>query len=157
MSEREAAVANGSAHDAIRHDGREVVLVSEADGVLVTRPASGVRIEEPDDRSLYYRLVLEHAHTRAVAGGRLLDVHDADPDRLVDFLSARDWQPLDDGRTGRVAPLAVEGVGTTLEGTIRLLGADGLLKPRFYQAVLDGTDGSSCMTLPERGSWVGPM
>ncbi|MCA1849074.1 MAG: hypothetical protein LC704_08835, partial [Actinobacteria bacterium] len=155
MSEREAAVANGSAGEAIRHEGREVVLVSEEDGALITRPASGVRIEEPADRSLYYRLVLEYAHGRAVAAGRLLDVHDADPDRLVGFLTARDWQPLDDDRAGRVAPLAVE--GTTLEGTIRLLGADGLLKPRFYQAVLEGAGGVSCMTVPERSSWVGPM
>ncbi len=155
MSERDAAVAHGPARETIRHEGREVVLVSEEDGVLITRPASGVRIEEPDDRSLYYRLVLEHAHARAVAAGRLLDVHDADPDRLMDFLIARDWQPLDDGRAGRVAPLALE--GTALEGKVRLLGADGLLKPRFYQAVLEGTGGASCITVPERGSWVGSM
>jgi len=155
MSEREAAVANGMSREAIRHDGREVVLVSEEDGVLVMRPASGVMIEEPDDRSLYYRLVLERAHAQAVAEDRLFEVYDADPDRLVDFMTARDWQPLDDGRAGWAASLAVE--GTKLEGTIRLLGADGLLKPRFYQAVLEGPGGTSCMTLPERGSWVGAM
>src|SRR5215217_2303628 len=155
MTERRATVANEP--EALRHEGRDIVLVSEGDGVLITRPAPGVSIEEPDDRSLYYRLVLGHAHSRAVAGGWLLDVHDADPDRLLDFLSARDWQPLDDGRAGRVAPLAVEGAETTLEGTIRLLGADELLKPRFYQAVLDGPGGKSCMTVAERGSWVGSM
>src|SRR5215218_5534813 len=155
MTERRAAVTNEP--EALRHDGRDIALVSEGDGVLITRPAPGVSIEEPDDRSLYYRLVLGHAHSRAVAGGRLLDVHDADPDRLLDFLTARDWQPLDDGRAGRVAPLAVEGAETTLEGTIRLLGADGLLKPRFCQAVLDGPGGKSCMTVAERGSWVGSM
>src|SRR5215211_7016551 len=155
MTERRAAVANEP--EALRYDGRDIVLVLEGDGVLITRPAPEVRIEEPDDRSLYYRLVLEHAHSRAVAVGRLLDVHDADPDRLMDFLTARDWQPLDDGRAGRVAPLAVEGAETTLEGTIRLLGADGLLKPRFYQAVLEGPEGASCMTVPERRSWVGSM
>src|SRR5215217_4254171 len=100
MSDREGAVADGSAPGTIRHDGRDVVLVSEEDGALITRPASGVRIEEPGDRSLYYRLVLEHAHARAVATSRLLDLHDADPDRLVGFLTAHDWQPLDDGRAG---------------------------------------------------------
>src|SRR5215211_585408 len=155
MTERRAAVTNEP--EALRHDGRDIALVSEGDGVLITRPAPGVSIEEPDDRSLYYRLVLGHALSRAVAGGWLLDVHDADPDRLLDFLTARDWQPLDDGRAGRVAPLAVEGAETTLEGTIRLLGADRLLKPRFYQAVLDGPGGKSCMTVAERGSWVGSM
>ena len=44
-------------------------------------------------------------------------------------------------RTGGLvwtAPLAVEGAGETLEGTIHLLGADGLLKTRFYQAVING-------------------
>jgi pyruvate, orthophosphate dikinase len=157
MTERETAVANGAASEAIRYDGRTVVRVWEEDGVLITRPASGVRIEEPGDRSLYYRLVLEHAHARAVAAGRILDVHDEDPDRLMDFLITRDWQPLDDGRAGRVASLVVEGAGARLEGTIRLLGADGLLKPRFYQAALDGPGGESCITLPERGSWVGAM
>ncbi|MDQ3792261.1 MAG: hypothetical protein M3341_06400, partial [Actinomycetota bacterium] len=157
MTERESAVANGAVSEAIRYDGRDVVRVWEEDGVLITRPAAGVRIEEPGDRSLYYRLVLEHAHARAVAAGQLLDVHDEDPDRLVDFLIARDWQPLDDGRAGRVASLVVEGARARLEGTIRLLGADGLLKPRFYQAVMDGPGGASCMTLPERRSWVGAM
>jgi hypothetical protein len=143
--------------EALRHDGRDIVLVSEGDGVLITRPAPGVRLEEPGECSLYYRLILGHAHSRAVARGWILDVHDADPDRLMAFLVARDWQPLDDGRAGRVAPLTVEGVETTLGGTIRLLGADGRLKPRFCQAVLDGPGGTSCMTLPERGSWVGSM
>ncbi|HEU4493298.1 MAG TPA: pyruvate, phosphate dikinase [Rubrobacteraceae bacterium] len=116
-----------------------------------------MRIEERDDRSLYYRLVLEHAHSRAVAGGRLLDLYDADPDRLMGFLSTREWRPLQDGRAGRTALLTVEGAEATLEGTIHLLGADGLLKTRFYQAVLEGPGGTSCMTVPERSSWVGPM
>ena len=108
MSEREPAVANGSARGVIRHEGREVVLVSEEDGALITRPASGVRIEEPADRSLYYGLVLEHAHGRAVAEGRILDVHDADPDRLVGLLTARDWQPLEDGRLNARASDSVD-------------------------------------------------
>ena len=157
MTERETAVANGAASEAIRYDGRDVVRVWEEDGVLITRPASGVRTEDPGDRSLYCRLVLEHAHARAVTAGQLLDVHDEDPDRLVDFLTSRDWQPLDTGGAGRVASLIVEGAGARLEGTIRLLGADGLLKPRYYQAVMDGPGGASCMTLPERRSWVGEM
>src|ERR687893_727351 len=126
MAERRTAVAREPVPQTVRHEGRDVVLVLEEGDVLVTRPAPGVRIEERDDRSLYYRLVLGYAHSRAVASGRLLDLHDADPDRLMGFLTARDWQPLDDGRAGRVAPLAVE--GTALEGTIRLLGADELLK-----------------------------
>ena len=45
MTERETAVANGAASEAIRYDGRTVVRVWEEDGVLITRPASGVRIE----------------------------------------------------------------------------------------------------------------
>src|ERR671911_446002 len=157
MAERRNAVAREPVPQAVRHGGRDVVLVSEEGDVLVTRPAPGVRIEERDDRSLYYSLVLGYAHSRAVASGRLLDLHDADPDRLMGFLGARDWRPLEDGRAGRVAPLSVEGVEATLEGTIHLLGADGLLKPRFYQAVLNGPGGASCMTVPERASWVGPM
>jgi hypothetical protein len=32
MREREAAVANGSVGEAIRHEGRDIVLVSEEDG-----------------------------------------------------------------------------------------------------------------------------
>src|SRR3712207_1885299 len=75
----------------------------------------------------------------------------------MDFLAARDWQPLEDGRAGLTAPLTVEGAEATLEGTVYLLGVDGLLKTRFYQAVLDGPGGASCMTVPERASWVGPM
>src|SRR5215218_2618972 len=157
MAERRTAVARKTGAWTVRHEGRDVVLVSEDEGVLITSPAPGVRIEEPGDRSLYYRLVLGHAHSRAVAGGRLFDLYDADPDRLMGFLTARDWQPLEDGRAGRVAPLIVEGLGETLEGTIHLLGADGLLKTRFYQGVLDGPGGASCMTVPERASWVGPM
>src|SRR5918998_5561703 len=157
MAERRTAVAREPLPQAVRHEGRDVVLVAEEGDVLVTRPAPGVGIEERDDRSLYYRLVLGYAHSRAVASGRLLDLHDADPDRLMGFLGARDWRPLEDGRAGRVAPLSVEGVEATLEGTIHLLGADGLLKPRFYQAVLNGPGGASCMTVPERASWVGPM
>src|SRR5215213_10242043 len=157
MADRRNAVARGAVTRTVRHEGRDVVLVTEDEGVLTTRPAPGVRVEEPDDRSLYYRLVLGHAHSRAVAEGRLLDLYDADPDRLMGFLTARDWRPLEDGRAGRVAPLAVEGLGETLEGTIHLLGADGLLKTRFYQGVLDGPGGASCMTVPERASWVGPM
>src|SRR5215208_2907864 len=156
MSERRSAVAGKAVSRTVRYEGRDVVLVSEEEGALVTRPARGVRIEEPDDRSLYYRLVLGHAHSRAVAGGRILDLHDADPDWLMGFLTARDWQPLD-GRAGRPAPLPVEDAGEALEGTICLLGADGLLKPRFYQVVLEGPGGASCMTVPERASWVGPM
>ena len=101
-----------------------------------------MRVEERDDRSLYYSLVLEEAHSRAVAGGRLLDLYDSDPDRLMDFLAARDWQPLEDGRAGLTAPLTVEGAEATLEGTIHLLGADRLLKTRFYQAVLRGPGAS---------------
>jgi pyruvate, orthophosphate dikinase len=156
MAERRSAVAGKAVSRTVRYEGRDVVLVSEEEGALVTSPARGVRIEEPDDRSLYYRLVLGHAHSRAVAGGRILDLHDADPDWLMGFLTARDWQPLD-GRAGRTAPLTVEDAGEALEGTICLLGADGLLKPRFYQVVLDGPGGASCMTVPERASWVGPM
>src|SRR5215218_1069344 len=147
MADRRNAVARGAVTRTVRHEGRDIVLVSEDEGVLLTHPAPEVRIEEPDDRSLYYRLVLGHAHSRAVAEGRLLDLYDADPDRL----------PLEDGRAGRVAPLAIEGAGETLEGTIHLLGADGLLKTRFYQVVLHGPGGASCMTVPERASWVGPM
>jgi pyruvate,orthophosphate dikinase len=157
MAERRTAVARETGAWTVRHEGRDVVLVSEDEGVLITSPAPGVRIEEPGDRSLYYRLVLGHAHSRAVAGGRLFDLHDADPDRLMGFLTARDWQPLEDGRAGRVAQLIVEGAGDTLEGTIHLLGADGLLKTRFYQAVMNGPGGASCMTVAERASWVGPM
>src|SRR5918994_249625 len=157
MTERRTAIARETGAWTVRHEGRDVVLVSEDEGVLITSPAPGVRIEEPRDRSLYYRLVLEHAHSRAVAGSRLFDLHDADPDRLMGFLTARDWQPLEDGRAGRVAQLIVEGAGETLEGTIHLLGADGLLKTRFYQAVMNGPGGASCMTVAERASWVGPM
>src|SRR5829696_2265454 len=157
MADRRNAVARGAVTRTVRHEGRDIVLVSEDEGVLLTHPAPEVRIEEPDDRSLYYRLVLGHAHSRAVAEGRLLDLYDADPDRLMGFLTARDWRPLEDGRAGRVAPLAIEGAGETLEGTIHLLGADGLLKSRFYQAVMNGPGGASCMTVPERASWVGPM
>src|SRR5215203_3626414 len=157
MADRRNAVARGAVTRTVRHEGRDIVLVSEDEGVLHTHPAPEVRIEEPDDRSLYYRLVLGHAHSRAVAEGRLLDLYDADPDRLMGFLTARDWRPLEDGRAGRVAPLAIEGAGETLEGTIHLLGADGLLKTRFYQVVLHGPGGASCMTVPERASWVGPM
>src|SRR5215217_7786695 len=157
MADRRNAVARGAVTRTVRHEGRDIVLVSEDEGVLLTHPAPEVRIEEPDDRSLYYRLVLGHAHSRAVAEGRLLDLYDADPDRLMGFLTARDWRPLEDGRAGRVAPLAIEGAGETLEGTIHLLGADGLLKTRVYQVVLHGPGGASCMTVPERASWVGPM
>src|SRR5215207_5076665 len=157
MADRRNAVARGAVTRTVRHEGRDIVLVSEDEAVLLTHPAPEVRIEEPDDRSLYYRLVLGHAHSRAVAEGRLLDLYDADPDRLMGFLTARDWRPLEDGRAGRVAPLAIEGAGETLEGTIHLLGADGLLKTRFYQVVLHGPGGASCMTVPERASWVGPM
>ncbi|HEX2180806.1 MAG TPA: hypothetical protein VHH10_00875, partial [Rubrobacteraceae bacterium] len=158
MADRRTAVARESVLWTVRHEGRDVVLVSEERNVLLTRPGPEVKVEEHDDRSLYYRLVLEQACSRAVAGGRLLDLHDADPDRLMDFLlAARDWQPLDDGRAGRTAPLTVEGAEATLEGSIQLLGADGLLKARFYQAVLDGPGGASCLTVPERASWVGPM
>src|SRR5215217_4949435 len=157
MADRRSAVGRGTVTRTVRHEGRDVVLVSEDEGVILTCPAPEVRIEDADDRSLYYRLVLGHAHSRAVAGGRLLDLYDADPDRLMGFLTARDWQPLEDGRAGRVAPLIVEGLGETLEGTIHLLGADGLLKTRFYQGVLDGPGGASCMTVPERASWVGHM
>ena len=63
MADRRTAVARGT----VRHEGRDVVLVAEDEGVLITRPAPGVRVEERDDRSLYYRLVLGHAHSRAVA------------------------------------------------------------------------------------------
>src|ERR687898_154188 len=157
MADTRTAVAGETVPHTVRYEGRDVVLVSQGGGVLITRPAPGVRIEDRDDRSLYYRLVLGYVHSRAVAGGRLLDLYDADPDRLMGFLTARDWQPLEDGRAGRVAPLIVEGLGETLEGTIHLLGADGLLKTRFYQGVLDGPGGTSCMTVPERASWVGPM
>src|SRR5215207_9635760 len=157
MADRRNAVARGAVTRTVRHEGRDIVLVSEDEGVLHTHPAPEVRIEEPDDRSLYYRLVLGHAHSRAVAEGRLLDLYDADPDRLMGFLTTRDWRPLEDGRAGRVAPLAIEGAGETLEGTTHLLGADGLLKTRFYQVVLHGPGGASCMTVPERASWVGPM
>jgi pyruvate,orthophosphate dikinase len=153
MADRKTAVARGT----VRHEGRDIVHVAEDEGVLITRPAPGVRVEERDDRSLYYRLVLGHAHSRALAEGRLLDLYDADPDRLMSFLSTRDWKPLEDGRAGLTAPLAVEGAGETLEGTIHLLGADGLLKTRFYQAVINGPGGASCVTVPERASWVGPM
>src|SRR5215212_6629116 len=156
MAERRTAVAGEAVLRTVRHEGRDVVLVSEEGGGLSTRPARGVRIEEPDDRSLYYRLVLGYAHSRAVAEGRILDIHDADPDWLMSFLTTREWQPLD-GRAGRTAMLAIKGAGGELEGTISMLGADGLLKPRFYQAVLDGPGGASCMTVPERASWVGPM
>src|SRR5215213_8229285 len=156
MAERRTAVAGEAVLRTVRQEGRDVVLVSEEGGGLSTRPARGVRIEEPDDRSLYYRLVLGYAHSRAVAEGRILDLHDADPDWLMSFLTTREWRPLD-GRAGRTAMLAVKGAGGELEGTISMLGADGLLKPRFYQAVLDGPGGASCMTVPERASWVGPM
>src|SRR5918997_3257975 len=157
MAERRTAVAREPFPQTVRHEGRDVVLVLEEGDVLVTRPAPGVRIEERDDRSLYYRLVLGYAHSRAVAGGRFLDLYDADPDRLMGFLTARNWQPLEDGRAGQAAPLTVEDAEATQEGTIHLLGADGLLKTRFYQAVLEGPGGGSCMTVPERASWVGPM
>ncbi|MGH3105568.1 MAG: hypothetical protein ACRDM3_00060, partial [Rubrobacteraceae bacterium] len=153
MADRRTAVAR----ETVRHEGRDVVLVTEDEGVLITRPAPGVRVEERDDRSLYYRLVLGHAHSRAVAEGRLLELYDADPDRLMSFLSTREWKPLEDGRAGLEAPLAVERAGEKLEGTIHLLGADGLLKTRFYQAVINGPGGASCVTVPERASWVGPM
>src|SRR5829696_8130740 len=156
MSERRSAVAGKAVSRTVRHEGRDVVLVSEEGGGLSTRPARGVRIEEPDDRSLYYRLVLGYAHSRAVAEGRILDLHDADPDWLMSFLTTREWRPLD-GRAGRTAMLAVKGAGGELEGTISMLGADGLLKTRFYQVVLHGPGGASCMTVPERASWVGPM
>ena len=103
MADKRTVVRGESPSRTVRHRGRDVVLVSEDKGLLITRPAPGVRIEERDDRSLYYRLVLEHAHSRAVAGGRLLDLYDADPDRLMGFLSTREWQPLDDGgRAGRL-------------------------------------------------------
>jgi hypothetical protein len=141
-------IRNAVARGTVRHEGRDFVLVSEDEGILLTRPAPGVKIEEPDDRSLYYRLVLWHAYSRAVAKGRLLDLYDAD--RLMGFLTTRDWRPLEDGRAGRVASLAVEGAGQRLEGAIHLLGADGLLKTRFYQAVMNGPGGASCMTVPER-------
>src|ERR687894_306560 len=157
MADRTSPVSRESIPRTVRHEGRDVVLVSEEGGVLLTRPGPEVRVEERDDRSLYYSLVLEEAHSRAVAGGRLLDLYDADPDRLMDFLAARDWQPLEDGRAGLTAPLSVEGAEATLEGTIHLLGADGLLKPRLYQAVLEGSGGASCLTLAERASWVGTM
>src|SRR5918997_4781317 len=109
MADRRTAVARESVPRTVRHEDRDVVLVSEEGGVLLTRPGPGVRVEERDDRSLYYNLVLEEAHSRAVAGGRLLDLYDADPDRLMDFLAARDWQHLEDGRAGLTAPLSVEG------------------------------------------------
>jgi hypothetical protein len=141
MADRKTAVARERSPRAVRHEGRDVVLASEDEGVLITRPAPGVRIEERDDRSLYYRLVVGYACSRAVEEGRLLDLYDADPDRLMGFLSARDWRPLEDGRAGRVASLTVEGAEATLVGTIHLLGADRLLKTRFYQTVLDGPGG----------------
>src|SRR5215208_6844218 len=156
MSERRSAVAGKAVSRTVRYEGRDVVLVSEEEGALVTRPARGVRIQEAGDPFAYHRPVLRAGPFRAVAGGRILDLHDADPDWLMGFLTARDWQPLD-GRAGRPAPLPVEDAGEALEGTICLLGADGLLKPRFYQVVLEGPGGASCMTVPERASWVGPM
>src|SRR3712207_863104 len=157
MADPRTAVAREPVSHTVRCEGRDVALVSQDGGVLITRPAPGVRIEDRDDRSLYYRLVLGYVHSRAVDGGRLLDLYDADPDRLMGFLTARDWQPLEDGRAGQTAPLSVEAAEATLEGAIHLLGANGLLKPRFYQAVMEGPGGASCMTVPERASWVGPM
>ena len=157
MADRRTAVARETVPQTVRHEGRDVVLVSEEGGVLLTRPTPEVRIEDRDDRSLYYRLALGYACSRALEEGRLLDLYDADPDRLMGFLTARNWQPLEDGRAGQAAPLTVEDAEATQEGTIHLLGADGLLKTRFYQAVLEGSGGASCMTVPERASWVGPM
>ena len=157
VDRRTAAVASEPVSGVLCYGDREIALTSERGFDLASSPASGLNIEDPNDRELYYRVVLKHAHDRALAAGRILDLHDADPDRLVEFLTERTWRVLDDGRAGREAPLSVGEPEDPVEGTVRLLGDDGLFKPRFYQAVLEGPEGASCLTLPERRSWVGPL
>jgi hypothetical protein len=53
MTEKQTAVGGRPIPGTIRHDEREIVLVLEDNGILVTRPAPGVNMEEPDDRSLH--------------------------------------------------------------------------------------------------------
>ncbi|MEJ7820135.1 MAG: hypothetical protein WKF44_07505, partial [Rubrobacteraceae bacterium] len=141
----------------LSHEGRAIALVEERGRVLLTSPSPGVGLESFEDRSLYYSLVVEHAHERTVETGRLLDVHDADPDQLYEFLTRRDRQPLHDGREGWTSTLNIDGVRGTLTGDIQLLGADASLRPRLYGATLENSDGVSHLTLPERSSWIGSL
>ncbi len=157
VNKESTTAASRSGSDVLRHGNRSVASVVERGYVIEASPAPGFGMEDPGDRSLYYRVVLKHAHGRAIAVGRILDLYDADPDRLFEFLTDRSWRLLDDGRAGKESSLTVGGPDDDLEGTIRLLGADGLLRPRFYQAVLGEEDGASCLTLPERRSWVGSL
>src|SRR3712207_75099 len=71
MADRTSPVSGESVTRTVRHEGRDVVLVSQAGDVLLTRPGPGVRVEERDDRSLYYGLVLEEAHSRPAASRRV--------------------------------------------------------------------------------------
>ncbi|MGI8911653.1 MAG: hypothetical protein ACR2JR_14050 [Rubrobacteraceae bacterium] len=155
--ERAVAVEERSGETTLYHKDRAVARVVERNHLLSSSPAPGLEMENAADRTLYYALILSHAHDRALGYGRLFDLHDADPDRLAEFLTVREWKPLGDGRAGWEAPLTVRGSGAILEGDIRLLGADGSTRPRTYQAVLNTPEGASCLTLPERRSWVGPM
>ncbi len=155
--ERVAAVEEQPGFRTLYHGDRAVADVVERGHTLSTSPGLDLEIENAADRTLYYGWVLEYAHDRALSAGGILDLHDADPDRLVEFLTAREWRSLDDGRDGWVAPLAVSSYQAVLEGDVRLLGADGSTRPRTYQATLSTPEGTSCLTLPERQSWVGSM
>lgn len=157
VDKKSATAPKRSDSEVLHHGDRSIASVVEYGDVLEASPASGFGMEDPGDRSLYYRVVLKHVHDRALDTGRILDVHDADPDRLFEFLTERSWRPLDDGRAGRESSLTIGEPEEDLEGEIRFLGAEGLLRPRFYQAVLGEGDGASCLTMPERRSWVGSL
>jgi len=157
MSEKRAATVEGrSSGQTLYREDRAVACILELGHTLSASPAPGVEIEGAADREVYYGAVLERALGRALDTGRVLDLYDADPDRLVEFLTDREWRSLGD-RAGWEAPLAVHGSRSVLEGVIRLLGADDLTRPRTYQAVLTGPEGESCLTFPERRSWIGAM
>lgn len=143
--------------DTLRYEGREIAFISERGSALASFPAPGLSVEIAEDRLLYYRSVLEYVHNRALDAGRLFDLYDADPDRLLEFLTDRNWHPLEDGREGWESTLTVGDPLVAIEGTIRLLGASSLAKARIYQATLHAAEGDSCLTVPERQSWVGEL
>jgi len=155
--ERAVAVEEVFGETTLYHEDRAVARIVARDHALSSSPAPGLEMEDAADRGLYFGALLAHAHALAVSAGQLFDLHDADPDRLAEFLTVRKWKPLDDGRAGWEAPLTVRGSGAILEGDILLLGADGSTRPRTYQAILNSPEGASCLTLPKRRSWVGPM
>ncbi len=81
--ERVAAVEEQPGFRTLYHGDRAVADVVERGHTLSTSPGLDLEIENAADRTLYYGWVLEYAHDRALSAGGILDLHDADPDRLV--------------------------------------------------------------------------